>query len=114
MLKVAQDLGVPLRHHHPGLNYCGRFYGRTAPGGPFSEAITLAGLMNTIRALPAGWTEMVCHPGVAGDDLGTDYCAERAQEAAVLRDHQIRLFLQVENVSLASFHSQIPQQSRSW
>jgi chitin disaccharide deacetylase len=112
LLESARALKVPLRHFQPGLNYCGGFYGRTPMGEPLPEAISVAGLMKTIGALPVGWTELVCHPGL-GNDEGGDYSAERAQEAAVLRDPSIRRFLEAEDVGLVSFHSSIPCQGLS-
>ena len=42
---VAGALGVPLREADPRLRYSGAFYGQTADGEPWPDAITVAGLV---------------------------------------------------------------------
>jgi predicted glycoside hydrolase/deacetylase ChbG (UPF0249 family) len=99
---VAGDLGIPLRDANPRVHYSGAFYGQTADGEPWPEAITADGLIGTLAALPAGHTELGCHPGYA-DDLDTMYGAERAHEVAVLCDPRVRAALAELGIGLSSF-----------
>src|SRR5207247_8703962 len=38
--RLAAELGVPLRARTAEVRYCGEFYGQTATGEPFPDAIT--------------------------------------------------------------------------
>jgi chitin disaccharide deacetylase len=100
--RVAEDLSVPLRSFNPGVQYCGDFYGQTGEGDPYPEGISLAGLLETIRKLPAGVTELGCHPG-EDEHLESVYRTERLQEVSVLCDPQLRAALETNSVSLCSF-----------
>src|SRR5213592_923088 len=62
LLAVAERLGVPVREAAPGIAYSGVFYGQDAKGTPVPEAITTEALVAAIEALPAGTTELACHP----------------------------------------------------
>jgi len=103
LTEAAGALGVPSRHFSPVVAYCGGFYGRTAKGAPFPDAISVAGLSATLAGLPAGITEMACHPG-AGTDFFSDYAAERAAEVETLCDPRIRDVLRELGIALTSFH----------
>jgi predicted glycoside hydrolase/deacetylase ChbG (UPF0249 family) len=102
LLAVAEQLGVPLRHHTPGVQYCGDFYGQTGKGDPLPAAISLGGLVRTLKALPAGCTELACHPGLDGD-VDSMYRQERAEEVNVLCDPRLREVLAAEGIELLSF-----------
>ena len=82
---LALALGVPLRHYTEGVTYCGDLYGQSTDGTPIPGAITVQALIDIIRGLPAGTTELACHPGL-GDDSGSTYGRERTQEVDVLCD----------------------------
>lgn len=99
---VAQQLGVPLRHHLGGVRYCGDLYGHDEHGLPIPEAISRAGLEDIIQALEPGMTELACHPGI-GADTGSAYDLERQQEVDVLCDPYIAEVLRREGVALGSF-----------
>jgi predicted glycoside hydrolase/deacetylase ChbG (UPF0249 family) len=99
---VARELTVPLRHCSTEIRYRGDFYGQTAHGVPYPDAISVDGLIKVLGTLPPGCTELVCHPG-AGDDLGTMYCSERAEEVKVLCDPRIRTSLVAMGIELCSF-----------
>ena len=86
---LAHAFGIPLRETDDRIGYSGAFYGQTAHGQPWPDAITVAGLIRTLEGLPAGVTELGCHPGYA-DDLDTVYRAERAREVATLCDPRVR------------------------
>jgi predicted glycoside hydrolase/deacetylase ChbG (UPF0249 family) len=99
---LAASLGVPLRSCAPDIFFCGKFYGQTDDGSPLPEIVSVAGLLEILRSLPAGITELSCHPGDA-DDLNTMYCAERSRELEVLCDPRVRAALPELGIVLCSF-----------
>jgi predicted glycoside hydrolase/deacetylase ChbG (UPF0249 family) len=102
LLGMAHSLGGPLRFFTPGVRYCGNFYGQTEKGLPWHEAISVAGLIGALTALPPGVTELACHPGT-GDDLDSMYSAERAREVEALCDPNVREALTTGGIELRSF-----------
>ena len=102
LASVAGALGVPLREAAPSIRYSGAFYGQTAGGEPWPDAITVTGLILTLEALPAGITELGCHPGYA-DDLDTVYQRERTREVVTLCDARVREALARLQIELVSF-----------
>ena len=97
---LAAELGVPLRNR--GIRYEGGFYGQSGKGEPYPEGITPEALMELIRGLPPGWTEIGCHPA-AGPVPTSSYDAERQLELEALRDPQVKNLLNVMDVRLCSF-----------
>lgn len=97
--EMAAGLGVPLRNR--AIRYEGGFYGRPA-GRPAPEAISPERLIELIRSLPPGWTEIGCHPA-AGPVPISSYDAERQIELETLRDPQVRNLLNVSDIRLCSF-----------
>jgi predicted glycoside hydrolase/deacetylase ChbG (UPF0249 family) len=83
MLALARELKVPLRECDPRIQYCGDFYGQGAEGESLPELLTLANFKNILGSLPAGATELGCHPGY-DDGLITPYRSERKLEIEVL------------------------------
>jgi predicted glycoside hydrolase/deacetylase ChbG (UPF0249 family) len=59
-------------------------------------------LLQILAALPAGITELGCHPGL-GDDVDSMYRSERAHELQALCDPRIRESLTKEGIELRSF-----------
>lgn len=102
MLDLAESLGVPLRGFSERVRYCGDFYGQAADGAPLREAISVEGLIALLGSLPAGVTELGCHPGAAGA-LASAYRAERLQELETLCDPCVRAALAREGIELRSF-----------
>jgi len=100
--QLAQSLSVPLRSFTPQVQYCGDFYGQTGEGDPYPEGISLEGLLKTIQNLPAGVTELGCHPG-EDEHLDSVYRIERMQEVTVLCHPQVRVALESNTVKLCSF-----------
>ena len=100
--QAAQQMGVPLRSFTPRVQYCGDFYGQTGEGDPYPEGISLESMLKTIRNLPAGITELGCHPG-QDEHLDSVYRAERLQEIEVLCHPQVRAALESNAVELCSF-----------
>jgi len=99
---IARELGVPLRHRSSRLRHDGSFYGQTRTGEPLSAGITPAHLIDMLRSLPPGVTEVACHPGCA-DDLATMYQAEREVELQTLCDPDVRRALWDEGIDLIGF-----------
>ena len=100
--EVAHELAVPLRHCSTEVCYRGDFYGQTAEGTPFPDAISVDGLIKILGTLPHGLTELGCHPGV-GNDLDTMYCNERAEEVKALCDPRVRASIVAMGIELRSF-----------
>jgi predicted glycoside hydrolase/deacetylase ChbG (UPF0249 family) len=64
--------------------------------------ITPGALATAIRSLPAGVTELACHPG-EDPALRSVYRDERMVEVATLCDPSVRKVLVEEDVQLVSF-----------
>jgi chitin disaccharide deacetylase len=89
---LVAELGVPLRSRT--IRCEGDFFGR--------DAISPEHLMELIRALPLGWTEIGCHP-VVGPVPTSSYDAERRIELETLRDPRVKDLLNVSDVQPCSF-----------
>jgi len=100
--RLAAELGVPLRGQCPDVHSCGSFYGRSSDGSPFPEGIAVDTLVRIICELPAGVTELVCHPGEPGVDDPL-YGPERAEELRVLCDARVADAIRISEVRLVSF-----------
>ncbi len=102
LIKLAAELGVPLRGCNPDVHYCDHFYGQTERGSPYPEGITVDRLISILKSFPPGFTELGCHPGMA-DGLNTMYKAEREQEVKVLCDPRVRNAIVAMGIELCSF-----------
>jgi predicted glycoside hydrolase/deacetylase ChbG (UPF0249 family) len=98
--RLTVELGVPLRSHD--TRYLGDFYGQTGRGEPVPEAITAERLIELIGALPAGVTELGCHPGLRVAEESS-YGPERAREVTALCDPRVRATISSAGVQLRSF-----------
>jgi predicted glycoside hydrolase/deacetylase ChbG (UPF0249 family) len=99
-MRLAAELGVPLRAR--GIAYEGGFYGQTGKGEPVPGGIGVESLIQIVAALPAGWTELGCHPGLGmGDE--SSYGHEREEEVRTLCDPRVREAIGRERVELRSF-----------
>ena len=99
---IARSLGVPLRHYETRIQYCGSFYGQTPKGSPCPEHLSVESLIEIIRTLPPGVSELACHPGL-DNDLESMYASERTQEVKTLCDPAVRQAVAKENIRLCSF-----------
>jgi predicted glycoside hydrolase/deacetylase ChbG (UPF0249 family) len=102
VLEFGRRFGIPVRSFTPGLRYEGGFYGQAGKGEPWPEGITVEALCELLRALPAGATELGCHPAI-DDESGSSYSAERTTETATLCDPRVRDALREEGIALRSF-----------
>lgn len=97
---LAAELGVPLRAR--GIRYEGSFYGQSGRGEPWPQGIAVGHLIELIKLLPEGWTELGCHPGLAVE-AESSYGPEREQEVSALCDPRVAAVIEKENVELRSF-----------
>jgi chitin disaccharide deacetylase len=102
-MRVAEEIGVPLRNHSPRVRYCGDFYGQSGKGISHREGISVARLVKILRALPSGTTELACHPG-RDPELDSVYLREREWELNVLCDPSVRQAIASERIILCTFH----------
>ena len=100
--ELAAELGVPLRNHDPRVRYCGDLYGRAPGGETVLNAISVENLIEILTVLPAGITELGCHPG-EGADIESEYREEREAEVAVLCDPRVRETIEREGIVLCTF-----------
>ena len=97
----AKELRIPLRHHGR-VRYCGAFYGHDGDGGPLPDAIAPERLVRLVAGLPAGATELCCHPAAAPEPA-TGYGAERVRELESLCDERVRAAVVRAEVRLCTF-----------
>ena len=102
VIEIANELGVPLRSCNSEVGYVGEFYGQTAEGISLPEVISVDGLINILRELPEGISELGCHPGFA-DGLDTMYRSEREREIKVLCNAQLKETIAATGIELCSF-----------
>jgi predicted glycoside hydrolase/deacetylase ChbG (UPF0249 family) len=100
--RVGAELDVPVRHRWPHLHHDGRFYGQTGTGDPLPANISTARLIELLRDLRDGVTEISCHPGYTGE-LVTMYGAEREIELHALCDPDVRRVIRDERIELIAF-----------
>ncbi|HEV2765311.1 MAG TPA: ChbG/HpnK family deacetylase [Pyrinomonadaceae bacterium] len=103
LLELSEETRAPLRGARPDIHYCGRFYGQTSEGFPLPDAVSADSLVEVLRGLPSGVTELCCHPGLAGDELATCYRDERAAELSALCDPRVRAAVEAGGIRLCSF-----------
>ena len=99
---ICASLQIPLRHYSPGLAYCGEFYGQADKAWPNHEAIAAKNLCRILQGLPAGITELACHPGL-DEDFESVYFVERKMEIEALCNPLVNLMIYSENIRLCSF-----------
>jgi predicted glycoside hydrolase/deacetylase ChbG (UPF0249 family) len=102
LVDLASELGVPLRHCTPEVEYRGDYYGQTAKGEPHPAVLTVEALAAVLRSLVPGTSELGCHPALQVD-FETSYGSERLVELDVLCSQEIRNVLEVEEIELVSF-----------
>lgn len=100
--RAGERLGVPVRHMAGDIRYRGDFYGQDGRGWPVPDAITVDALLGLLRALPAGVTELGCHPGEL-DELASTYRTERPIEVATLCDRRVVTAIDDLGIRLCSF-----------
>jgi predicted glycoside hydrolase/deacetylase ChbG (UPF0249 family) len=99
---LAVGLDVPLRGVGTRVRYCGNFHGQSGKGEPWHELISVDSLLRLLAEIPAGITELGCHPG-AGPPFEPVYGQERAIETQTLCDPRVRAAVVENEIKLASF-----------
>jgi len=84
------------------VRYRGDFFGQSNTGEQRLEALSVEALIGIVESLPAGFTELGCHPGYARDLL-TAYRREREMEIRTLCDTRVRAAIATKGVRLCSF-----------
>jgi predicted glycoside hydrolase/deacetylase ChbG (UPF0249 family) len=107
VMAKAAELGIPVRHFSPGIEYCGDFYGQDEKGRKFGERITPEFLAKLLSSLAEGITELCCHPAAAVD-FDSTYSGERLTELAALCDPRLRADIERNNIELRGFASSSP------
>jgi len=97
----AERWGIPVRALDPRIRFCGDFYGQGREAERHPEWISADALLQLLRDLPAGTTELGCHPGRPG--VRDAYGPERALELAALTDPRLPAFLAQQRIRLISF-----------
>jgi predicted glycoside hydrolase/deacetylase ChbG (UPF0249 family) len=97
---LSAELEAPLRGRE--IRYEGGFYGQTGKGEPYPAGIASDHLVELIDALPAGRTELGCHPGI-GNDAQSSYATEREREVQALCDSQVKAAVERGGIRLCSF-----------
>jgi hypothetical protein len=96
----SQDAGSRTRARSAGLRTPDHFFGESGPAAYWSAARTLAHL----RALPAGVSEFMCHPGWFDADLAySRYGRQREVELAGLGTPAARAAVAALNIELRHF-----------
>lgn len=106
VLAAGRRLGVPVREFG-GVRYCGGFYGQNAEGQSVPQWLSVENLKKILATLPAGVTELGCHPGY-NQGLASPYAAERELEVRTLCAPEIRQFLDEFEIQLRSFETVLP------
>jgi chitin disaccharide deacetylase len=102
LLQAGERLGIPVRWFTPGIAYSGAFFGQDSKGTPLPGAITVEALVEVIETLPAGVTELACHPA-AEHDHDSVYGEERIREVETLCDPRVRAAIDRCGIALRSF-----------
>jgi predicted glycoside hydrolase/deacetylase ChbG (UPF0249 family) len=101
-LALSKNAGVPLRRVDSPAKYCGDFFGQTRHGAPLHGAIDTRALLALLQQLPAGITEIVCHPAVAVD-TDSGYGRERVLELDALCDPEVLALVDRLGICMSSF-----------
>ncbi len=109
VLEVALTARLPLRSQDPGFRDGLRRRGARTPdrflGGDSVEPYwTTERLLDALAGLPAGVTELMCHPGHYDEALaGSRYGKQRETELAALCDPEARATLERLGIRLGHF-----------
>ncbi len=105
-LDWAAEHCLPLRSlgsvHYNGGFY-GQWYDEEWRSYPAPELISVDNLVQILRALPEGVTELACHPGYASLDLDSSYAAEREVELRTLSDCRVQTLIRELGIVLTNF-----------
>jgi len=106
VLQAAEVLAVPVRSESPGIRYEGSFYGQTETGAPLPGNVSSQYLIQLLRQIIGGVTELGCHPG-AMVTVDTSYRDERRRELECLTSTSVAQAVQDLGIELIHF-GQLP------
>jgi len=101
-LEAARQRKIVLRNVGESVRYCGDFYGQSNKGYPYPEGVSVPAMLNIIRNMREGITELGCHPAQSADLPGM-YRDERVVECVTLCHPDVRKAIEAEQISLCSF-----------
>lgn len=110
--ELADRLAVPVRGVSARIRHIGGFFGQTSQGEPYPDGITPAALVAILKGLPAGCSELACHPGEV-EELELGYRMERFRELGTLCDPRVREVLSMSGIRLRSFHGLLADLERA-
>ena len=108
--EIAAALGIPLREQGP-IRYCGAFYGQDRHGRSLEGAIGPDALAGLLRGLPAGASELCCHPATVAEPF-TSYSAERPMELRSLCDPAVSRAIRESGIRLCNFRQVLDTNER--
>jgi predicted glycoside hydrolase/deacetylase ChbG (UPF0249 family) len=100
--RLGGQLGIPVRDFDARVRYLGGFYGQLREGETYPGGVSVIALIELIRALEEGVTELGCHPAT-DVDFASMYRIERLRELESLCDPRVRTCVNECEVSLVSF-----------
>jgi predicted glycoside hydrolase/deacetylase ChbG (UPF0249 family) len=101
--ELVAPLGVPLRDDGR-VQFVGGFYAQWEWQVTNLEYVSVPFLQRMLREeVPAGWTELSCHPGYLSPDYTSVYLHEREAEVRTLTDPRVRQALAELGIRLASY-----------
>ena len=109
ILAVAWETGLPVRNVSPAMGERLRREGIPTPDhfveDFYAEGATLNDLIGIVEDLPAGTSEIMCHPAVVDEELRSTsgYAEPRTRELDVLTNGAVRQALQRSGVRLIHF-----------
>jgi predicted glycoside hydrolase/deacetylase ChbG (UPF0249 family) len=123
MLELAKEYGCPIRYPLLPGDDDSREFSETTKHAPdllqefnprrpdvffvnfYDETATKEELLNIIRGVPQGTSEIMCHPGYVDDMFANEsvYNFQRERELEILTDPSIKEAIQSQNIELISF-----------
>jgi predicted glycoside hydrolase/deacetylase ChbG (UPF0249 family) len=106
-LEAGDRYGIPVR----GLSdvqFLGSFYGQPQWGQTDLSRISVEAMVELLRSVEPGTTEISCHPGHPQRATDADYNTEREVELRALVDGRLKAVIDEEGLTLISFAAYRP------
>lgn len=102
-LKFSRRNGIPIRGEG-GVNFIYSFFGmQLVTGAPRPERVTSRHLLEVLKDLPEGVSELMCHPGYITPDLKSSYTKQREMELEALTDPRVKEAIRKEGIKLINW-----------
>lgn len=102
-LAAGRRYNVPVRGFSEVV-FVGRFWGQPEFGKTDMSKISVEVMVSMLRTVPAGFTEVSCHPGHLETRPDAMYNREREVELATLTDERVRNTITEEGIRLINYH----------